>query len=103
MKNYKVNVPENFNFGYDIVDAWAEKEPDKIAKHLSEELRDQQVIWKGQYIRIHNKIYIHMKKKAKVKFQKDDISSKVTAVEKKRLVFQQLLDYTKTEGNETVQ
>lgn len=55
----------------------------KEVKHLSEELRDQQVIWKGQYIRIHNKIYIHMKKKAKVKFQKDDISSKVTAVEKK--------------------
>jgi len=21
--NYKLNVPENFNFGYDIVDAWA--------------------------------------------------------------------------------
>lgn len=44
-----------------------------------------------------------MKKKAKVKFQKDDISSKVTAAGKKRLVFQKLLDYTKTEGNEIVQ
>ena len=31
MQNYKVNVPENFNFGYDIVDGWAEREPDKIA------------------------------------------------------------------------
>lgn len=30
-KNYKVNVPEDFNFGYDIVDAWAEEEPDKTA------------------------------------------------------------------------
>ncbi len=29
--NYKVNVPENFNFGFDIVDAWADKEPDKVA------------------------------------------------------------------------
>ncbi len=30
-KNLKINVPENFNFGYDIVDAWAEKEPNKPA------------------------------------------------------------------------
>ncbi len=29
--NYKLLVPENFNFGYDIVDAWAAKEPDKRA------------------------------------------------------------------------
>lgn len=31
MANFKVNVPENFNFGYDVVDAWAEKDPDKEA------------------------------------------------------------------------
>ena len=31
MQNFHVNVPENFNFGYDVVDAWAEKEPDKPA------------------------------------------------------------------------
>jgi acetyl-CoA synthetase len=30
-ENYKVNVPENFNFGYDVVDAWAEAEPEKMA------------------------------------------------------------------------
>ncbi len=29
--NYKVNVPENFNFGFDIVDAWADQEPEKVA------------------------------------------------------------------------
>ena len=29
--NYKVNVPENFNFGFDIVDAWADSEPEKMA------------------------------------------------------------------------
>lgn len=47
------------------------EEPDKIAKkHLSEELRDQQVIWKGQYIRIHNKIYIHLKKESKSQVSK---------------------------------
>ena len=30
-KNYKVNIPNGFNFGYDIVDAWAEAEPEKRA------------------------------------------------------------------------
>ena len=31
MNNFKVEVPEDFNFGYDIVDEWAEKDPDKKA------------------------------------------------------------------------
>lgn len=30
-KNYKVICPDNFNFGYDVVDAWAEIEPEKKA------------------------------------------------------------------------
>ena len=30
-KNYKIKVPENFNYGYDVVDAWAEKEPERKA------------------------------------------------------------------------
>ena len=30
-QNYKLNIPENFNFGYDVVDAWAEYDKDKIA------------------------------------------------------------------------
>jgi len=30
-ENYKINVPEDFNFGFDIVDAWADSEPEKIA------------------------------------------------------------------------
>jgi len=30
-KNFKINIPENFNFAYDVVDVIAEKEPDKIA------------------------------------------------------------------------
>ena len=30
-KNLKINVPENFNFGYDVVDAWAAEQPDKNA------------------------------------------------------------------------
>lgn len=30
-QNYHVQIPENFNFGYDVVDKWAEKEPNKRA------------------------------------------------------------------------
>lgn len=31
MANFHVKVPENFNFGYDVVDAWAAEDPDKEA------------------------------------------------------------------------
>lgn len=31
MANFKIKVPENFNFGYDIVDEWAKIEPNKKA------------------------------------------------------------------------
>jgi len=30
-KNYKVHIPDNFNFGYDVVDEWAKTNPDKRA------------------------------------------------------------------------
>ena len=30
-ENYRVNIPEDFNFGFDIVDEWARQEPDKKA------------------------------------------------------------------------
>ena len=31
LKGFKVNVPDNFNFGYDVVDAYAEESPEKEA------------------------------------------------------------------------
>ena len=31
MQNFKVKVPENFNFGYDVVDEWARTQPNKKA------------------------------------------------------------------------
>lgn len=31
IENYKVKIPEDFNFGFDVVDGWAELEPDKKA------------------------------------------------------------------------
>ncbi|MBO4268820.1 MAG: AMP-binding protein, partial [Bacteroidaceae bacterium] len=30
-KNFEIKVPENFNFGYDVVDGWAASDPDKPA------------------------------------------------------------------------
>jgi acetyl-CoA synthetase len=31
VKNLKITAPQNFNFGYDVVDAWAAEQPDKRA------------------------------------------------------------------------
>ena len=30
-QNFKIQIPDHFNFGYDVVDAWAAKQPDKKA------------------------------------------------------------------------
>lgn len=31
IKNFRIEVPENFNFGYDVIDAWAAEQPEKNA------------------------------------------------------------------------
>jgi len=31
MQNYRVNVPEDFNFAYDVMDEWAKECPDDPA------------------------------------------------------------------------
>ena len=42
IKNLKINVPENFNFGYDVVDEWARTNPDKPARgHVVEAKLDK--------------------------------------------------------------
>lgn len=30
-ENFKIDIPENFNFAYDVVDKYAEEHPDKVA------------------------------------------------------------------------
>jgi acetyl-CoA synthetase len=30
MNNFTINVPDDFNFGFDVVDAWAEIEPKSL-------------------------------------------------------------------------
>ena len=37
MKHFNVNVPDNFNFGYDVVDEWARTNPDKTALRWTNE------------------------------------------------------------------
>lgn len=36
-ENFHINIPDNFNFAYDVVDQWAETNPDKIALNWSNE------------------------------------------------------------------
>ena len=31
VRHFHINVPEHFNFAYDVMDAWAEEAPDKLA------------------------------------------------------------------------
>ena len=31
LENYEVNIPEDFNFGYDVIDAYAAESPEKEA------------------------------------------------------------------------
>ena len=30
-QNYRVNIPDHFNFGFDVVDAWAKEDQNKKA------------------------------------------------------------------------
>ena len=40
IKNFKVIVPENFNFGYDVVDVWADEEPNRKALYWTNDKGD---------------------------------------------------------------
>lgn len=51
IKNLRIKVPENFNFGYDIVDAWAAEEPDKNA-----------LLWTNDKGEHHQYTYAELKK-----------------------------------------
>ena len=31
MQNFKINIPDDFNFGYDVIDRYAQQMPDKEA------------------------------------------------------------------------
>jgi acetyl-CoA synthetase len=49
MKNFKVIVPENFNFGYDVIDGWAAEAPEKQAILWTNEAGDVKTLTYAQY------------------------------------------------------
>ena len=52
IKDLKIEVPENFNFGYDVVDAWAAEQPDKKA-----------ILWTNDKGEAHQYTYAELKEK----------------------------------------
>ena len=52
IKNLHIQVPENFNFGYDVVDAWAAEQPDKNA-----------ILWTNDQGEHHQYTYAELKEK----------------------------------------
>ena len=52
IKNLKIEVPENFNFGYDVVDAWAAEQPDKNA-----------ILWTNDQGAAHQYTFAELKQK----------------------------------------
>ena len=52
INTFKIQVPENFNFGYDIVDAWAAEQPEKNA-----------ILWTNDQGAAHQYTYGELKEK----------------------------------------
>ena len=52
LQNFKVHVPEDFNFGYDVVDAYAEQDPDREALLWTNERGDVKHFTYGDYKRL---------------------------------------------------
>ena len=50
-----MNVPENFNFGFDVVDAWAEEEPEKKALVWCDEEDNEKIFTFTDIKRLSNK------------------------------------------------
>lgn len=53
--NYKVNIPEYFNFGFDVVDAWAENDPEKKALVWCDDHQNEKIFTFADIKRLSNK------------------------------------------------
>ena len=49
-KNFKIQIPKNFNFAYDVVDEYAEKYPDKVAMVWCDDNSDRTFTFKDMKI-----------------------------------------------------
>ena len=56
IKNYKLNIPEDFNFGFDIVDVYANEEPDKKALVWCNDYGEEKTITFAEVKKHSNKI-----------------------------------------------
>ncbi len=60
-ENYKVTVPEDFNFGFDVVDAWAEAEPEKMALVWCDDHDHEEKLRFSDVSRLSNKVANYFK------------------------------------------
>jgi len=60
-KNYTVNVPENFNFGFDIVDAWAKEDKNKRALVWCNDFNEEHIFTFDDISRLSNKVANYFK------------------------------------------
>lgn len=54
-ENYKVKVPDNFNFGFDVVDEWAKAEPEKKALVWTDEEDEDKTFTFTDIMRLSNR------------------------------------------------
>ena len=52
--NYRVNIPDDFNFGFDIVDEWAKQEPEKKALVWCDDAGEEKVFTFTDISRLSN-------------------------------------------------
>ena len=53
-ENYRVNPPEKFNFGFDIVDAWAKEDKEKRALVWCDDHGQEKIITFDEMSRLSN-------------------------------------------------
>jgi len=78
IKNYKVNIPENFNFGFDIVDVYANETPGKKALVWCNDYGEEKIFTFEDIKKLSNKIANFL---VKTGIKKDD---KVLLILKRR-------------------
>ncbi len=60
-ENYRVNVPENFNFGFDVVDAWAEQDINKKALVWCDDDGNEKIFTFNDIKKYSNKVANYLK------------------------------------------
>ena len=60
-ENFKINVPEDFNFGFDIIDKWAELSPDKLALVWCDDNNEERRFTYGDLSRLSNRAANYIK------------------------------------------